>query len=412
MARVLTELVHHLGRAATRGGLADLADGELLRRFADDRDPLAFETLVRRHGPMVLAACGRVLGRGGDAEDAFQATFLTLVRHARSVRAGDSLAGWLYRTARRVGVRASRRRAGRVRRECRAARPEAVAADDVERADWWAALDREVERLPRAYREAFVLCHLEGRPHEAAARELGCPLGTLHSRLARAKERLRASLGAVPVLAAAVVSARLAHATASAAAGLAEGAAGGTVGAILAFSHGVWNPMTLIRTKLAVVALSAAAVVGPASVLTSPPAASATAPQPPSRPADPALEELRRENERLRREVAELRQQLAAARRPAVQLGDGPPADADVLRALPRVAPGVYRDDVVIVKNKLVDQLGPPVRYPIVGAARLRHRHWECAVYYTERGPAAPAHRTDVVYLDQDVLVPEAPGER
>jgi RNA polymerase sigma factor (sigma-70 family) len=226
-------LVHHLGRVATRDGLSQLTDAELLGRFLAARDPLAFEVLVWRHGAMVLGVCGRVLGRGADAEDAFQATFLALVRHARSVRAGVSLAGWLYRVARRVSVRAVRQRAARARRECLAARPEAVTCDAAEWADWRAALDREVGRLPRPYREAFVLCHLDGRAYEEAARELGCPLGTLHSRLARARERLRTRLGGLPSVVGVVVSGRLAGATVSAAVRLAEGSLVATAAAVL-----------------------------------------------------------------------------------------------------------------------------------------------------------------------------------
>ena len=126
MARALSHLVHHVGRIAARDGLAHLADGELLRRFASDRDPLAFEALVWRHGAMVLGVCGRVLGRCGDADDAFQATFLALVRHAYAVRAGESLAGWLYRVARRISLRAARQRVRRSRRS--PAMPRAPAA--------------------------------------------------------------------------------------------------------------------------------------------------------------------------------------------------------------------------------------------------------------------------------------------
>ncbi|HEV3440856.1 MAG TPA: RNA polymerase sigma factor, partial [Gemmata sp.] len=195
MSHLLQTMVHQLGRTVVREGLAKLGDSELLRRFTADSDSLAFEAIIWRHGTMVFDVCRRVLGRRGDAEDAFQATFLSLLRHACSVRSGESLAGWLYRVARRLSVRMSRQRDHRAHRESQAARPEAQIFDDVERTDWRRLLDREIERLPARYRDAFILCHLEGRDHKEAARELGCPLGTLHSRLARAKERLRAQLG-------------------------------------------------------------------------------------------------------------------------------------------------------------------------------------------------------------------------
>jgi len=95
MAHPLQTLVQQLGRAAARNGLSRLADAELLRRFKTDRDPLAFEAIIWRHGMMVLGVCRRVLGQRGDAEDTFQATFLALIRYAPSVRSGESLAGWL-----------------------------------------------------------------------------------------------------------------------------------------------------------------------------------------------------------------------------------------------------------------------------------------------------------------------------
>jgi RNA polymerase sigma factor (sigma-70 family) len=417
VSQVLSELVRHLGRVAVRDGLAPLADGELLRRYAADRDPAAFEALVRRHGAMVLGACARVLGRGGDAEDAFQATFLALVRHARAVRADGSLAGWLYRVARRVSTRASRERVLRARRECRAARAEAVTSDAAEWADWRAALDREVERLPRHYREAFVLCHLDGRAHEDAARELGCPLGTLHSRLARAKERLRARLGSLPVVAGVVVSERLVGATARAAAGLADGSA---VTTAVALSQGVWSPMALFNAKLAVAAVSVVVTVGSGALLLGPPAATATATQTPARPAEPTIDELRRENERLRREVAHLKKLLSVQEKAvALRPDDDPPTDAEILRVMPKAAgaPPGFRDNIVIVKEKLIDRLDPPRELPLVGPARLRHRHWQCTVYYTETEERpgqgrVVTPRVQVVYLDQDMLVRAAEGTK
>jgi len=102
MARALQPVLQHVSRMAARDRPEQPADAELLRRFVVGRDPAAFELLVWRHGPMVHAVCRRAAGR--DADDAFQATFLALVRHARSVRRGESLAGWLHRVARRAAV--------------------------------------------------------------------------------------------------------------------------------------------------------------------------------------------------------------------------------------------------------------------------------------------------------------------
>jgi RNA polymerase sigma factor (sigma-70 family) len=162
-------------------------------------DEAAFELLVWRHGPMVLGACRRVLRHEQDAEDAFQATFLVLARNAGAIGKSASLAGWLYTVAYRVALRARQRRAAR-------GRPAALAAGATVAdarpgpADLAAAredrpqLEAEVARLPEKYRAAFVLCCLESKTTTEAAEVLGCPRGTVLSRLARAREQLRRRL--------------------------------------------------------------------------------------------------------------------------------------------------------------------------------------------------------------------------
>jgi cobalt-zinc-cadmium efflux system membrane fusion protein len=169
-------------------------DAELLERWVAAGEQAAFEALLQRHGPMVLGLCRRVLRHEQDAEDAFQATFLALARKAGSIGRGEALAGWLYRVAQRIALR------GRCRQHERAARHttgvEQVADDagpvdpDLRR-----VLDEEIARLPPLYRDPVVLCYLEGRTQEEAARLLGCPSGTLAWRLAQARARLRARLG-------------------------------------------------------------------------------------------------------------------------------------------------------------------------------------------------------------------------
>ncbi|VTR93324.1 sigma-70 family rna polymerase sigma factor : RNA polymerase sigma factor, sigma-70 family OS=Singulisphaera acidiphila (strain ATCC BAA-1392 / DSM 18658 / VKM B-2454 / MOB10) GN=Sinac_6419 PE=4 SV=1: Sigma70_r2: Sigma70_r4_2 [Gemmata massiliana] len=410
MGHSLPGLVHRLGRVVARDGLAQLTDGELLRRFTADRDALAFEALVWRHGPMVLGTCARVLGRTGDVEDAFQATFLTLVRRARTVRSGEALAGWLHRVARRVSVRLDRDRDRRTTREQHAARPEAVSGGANEWADWRAALDREVERLPEPYRAAFVLCHLEGRAQEDAARELGCPVGTLQSRLARAKERLRARLPAcgvaLPVLGAGTVSARLTTATVTAAVEFAAGSRVAVAPDVLALSQGMWKPMIALKSKVVFLALVVTAVVGAGGGSGGGPA-TVRADPPPARP-DPTIEELKKENTRLRLENFALLQRLLRAEKAL-----DPPTDDEVIKALPKAPPGAARDDIVIVKDKLLERLDPAKQHPNVGQARLRHQHWECSVYFTETVtvpwpiPVQMAKkRVSVVYIDKDVLIP------
>ena len=201
------------------------SDAELLRAFVTSGSEEAFAELVRRHGPMVLATCRRVLSNATDADDAFQATFLVLARKAQSVRRAN-FAGWLYgvavRTAR--GVRLMRDR--RLKREARAARTDVARPPaDPRDADAAALIDAELARLPAHQREALVLCELQGRSRKAAAEELGIAEGTLSSRLAAAKRKLADRLSARGWHALALGPVAVPAALASATAALARGAA-------------------------------------------------------------------------------------------------------------------------------------------------------------------------------------------
>jgi RNA polymerase sigma factor (sigma-70 family) len=170
-------------------------DGELLSRFARDRDEAAFELLVWRHAAMVLGVCRRILRDEQLAEDAFQAAFLVLARKAGSIHGGN-LAGWLFRVARRTALRARKQATARTNRELPlTADPEAGALPSpTEQAELAAVLDEEVARLPERLRLPVVLCYLGGHSTEHAARALGCPRGTVLSRLATARDRLAARL--------------------------------------------------------------------------------------------------------------------------------------------------------------------------------------------------------------------------
>src|SRR5262249_8041124 len=154
----------------------------------------AFAALVGRHGPLVLGVSRRLLWDDRDAEDAFQATFLVLARKARSLRRPESVPAWLHGVARRVALRARRRR-----------RPVASLSRLHEPADWrpdplaavsvrelLVALDEEIARLPEAYRLPLVLCGLEGRSVEEAARTLGWSHGSVKGRLERGRKQLHA----------------------------------------------------------------------------------------------------------------------------------------------------------------------------------------------------------------------------
>lgn len=167
--------------------LADVVgDTELLERFAATRDEAAFELLVWRHGTMVLGVCRRAVRDEQLAEDAFQAVFIVLARKAGSIRGGN-VGGWLFRVARRVAARAARRRPT-IQPIPELSAPTQVVA--VESRELTEILDAEVSRLPDRLRRPVILCYLGGQTTEDAARELGCPRGTVLSRLVTARKRL------------------------------------------------------------------------------------------------------------------------------------------------------------------------------------------------------------------------------
>ncbi len=211
-----------------------LADTPLLRAYEATRGDDAFEQIVRRHGPMVLAACRRVLGNPDDAEDAFQAVFLVLSRKAATIR--GNLAGWLYavslRTARGVRIMRERRRKHETRASLRSEKAVLLETDH----ELAAVIDEEIAGLPEYCRQALVLCELRGLSRKQAATELGIPEGTLSSRLAAAKRKLAVRLSARGLMAPVIPTAVLAPSSVSA--GLVEsavlavrGTAGPVVGA-------------------------------------------------------------------------------------------------------------------------------------------------------------------------------------
>ena len=163
-----------------------LADAELVGRYAEHRDAAAFEVLVWRHGPMVWATARRVLRHQQDIEDVFQATFLALARAAGSLGTRQAVAGWRHRVAVNTSVNLKARRTT-------VALPDVPAPPEPD-GELPGAVDEELERLPARMRVAFVLCCLEGMTSAEAARELGCPVGTVDSRLHAARNRLRERL--------------------------------------------------------------------------------------------------------------------------------------------------------------------------------------------------------------------------
>ncbi|WZO98831.1 sigma-70 family RNA polymerase sigma factor [Isosphaeraceae bacterium EP7] len=267
-------LTRDVGRLAGAGTLAGLTEGEVLHEFARHRDEVAFESLMLRHGPMVLGVCRRWLRDPNDVDDAFQATFLVLARRARSIRPGAALGPWLHGVARRIAARA-RSEADR--------RPHPGPGATAELADprpspgpelrW--ALDDELGRLPEKYRAPLVLCYLEGRTHEEAAAALRWPVGTVRGRLSRGRDALRDRLtrrGIVPdaglgvaltvepaevariLSAMSPVPAALIESTRHAALGAAAGQLAGRLALsarVVTLSEGATKAMTLIPLKAA-----------------------------------------------------------------------------------------------------------------------------------------------------------------
>jgi RNA polymerase sigma factor (sigma-70 family) len=271
-------VVRYLRGLALGQGCAALTDGQLLEHFLGHRDDASFEALLRRHGPMVLGVCRRVLRNEADAADAFQATFLVLVRKAAAIVPRGMVGNWLYgvahNTARKAKAMNSKRRA-REREAGRRPRPEPPPED------WQklqAVLDDELSRLPEKYRAPIVLCELEGKPIKEAARQLGWAQGTLAGRLSRgrnllakrvARHGLTLAGGAVAALAGGSASAGVpgplvdstVHAAAAFAAGQAA-VAGAVPAQVAVLTEGVLKGMLLTKMKIATAVLLVAAALG------------------------------------------------------------------------------------------------------------------------------------------------------
>ena len=306
----LTQWVRDLHQ---RGDTDRLPDVELLRRFVSDGSEDAFSAIVRRHGPLVLSLCQQLLPDAHDAEDAFQATFVVLVRKASSIARGELLANWLYGVAQRVAMRArltASRRRSRETPVAELADPRTPLEPGVR--EIWTALHDEIARLPTKYRLPVVLCYLEGKTHDEAAVALDWPKGTVAGRLARARDLLHRRLvrrglavpaGGIVVLlwagsSPAAVPASLVSACVAAALAF---AAGGPISAsVLHLTEGVLKAMFLTKVKnvmlvgvlgLVLIAVSAGVLAANAldrDPLPEAPVAQAPAPvQPPPAQAEP-----------------------------------------------------------------------------------------------------------------------------
>jgi RNA polymerase sigma factor (sigma-70 family) len=191
----LDNVLHHLRSLAAARQTSELSDPELLERFVTSHDQTAFAAIVERHGPLLLGVCRRILRNEHDAQDACQATFLVLVRKAPTIRKREALGSWLHGVACRTAQKLHgeiRRRAAQDVTDTEVALPDTT--NEITWREGLAVLDEELHRLPATYRSALVLCYLEGRTHDQAARELGCSVGALCGRLVRARESLRRRL--------------------------------------------------------------------------------------------------------------------------------------------------------------------------------------------------------------------------
>jgi RNA polymerase sigma factor (sigma-70 family) len=328
-------VVDYLRQVAAPPDAGGQSDRALVLRFVEERDESAFAALVQRHGPMVLGVCLRVLGDEHDAEDAFQATFLVLARRAGSVRRQESVGSWLYGVAYRTALKA---RTTAARRRAREQQARAMTSADPEATAAWQELrpllDAELDQLPEKYRAPLVLCYLEGKTNEEAARLLGWTKGTVSGRLARARDLLRGRLTRRGLtLTSALLATALAEGTASAAvpmslaistvkaavAGAAPAVTAGLVSAhTAALAEGVSHAMFLGKLKAVVITLATVALLGSGGGLVTYHAlAAGPGDQPTARPASAPTDQdeltrLREENRRLRLELARTKRALAA----------------------------------------------------------------------------------------------------
>ena len=263
-------------RVFAGGGLSGLSEGQLLERFVTRKDDAAFEALVARHGPMVVGVCRKLLRDSNDVDDAFQATFLVLVRKAGSLRRRELLGNWLYGVAFKV---ASRARSVAIKRQTTETSSDAIeslafarSGDEAVGSD--EGLHEELHRLPEKYRAPLVLCYLEGLTHEQAADQLSWPVGTVKGRLSRARDLLRTRLvrrgvtfalagtmlERLPLAARAALPGRLVIPTVQAAAKVAAGQA--AVGVLstqaVALYEGVVHVMTITKIKAALASIALA----------------------------------------------------------------------------------------------------------------------------------------------------------
>ncbi len=194
MSTSTSDFLRHLRTLTARQAIGSLSDQQLLERFRLERSEASFAVLVQRHGPMVLSVCRRVLHNVQDVEDAFQATFLVLAKKAARLRQPPLLGGWLHGVAYHVALRLKAKTQRRAVHEQRAGSPSRETRDDITWRELRAVLDEELQRLKENHRAPLVLCYLEGRTQDEAARLLGWSKSTFRRRLESGRKRLGSQL--------------------------------------------------------------------------------------------------------------------------------------------------------------------------------------------------------------------------
>jgi RNA polymerase sigma factor (sigma-70 family) len=290
----LNQLVRSLRQTVEAYRLDAAPDAELLERFRSHADAAAFEAIVRRHGGRVLSACRQVLAGPADVEDAFQATFLVLLRQAQRIRRRQALGGWLYGVAHRLALRARAAAARRAAAEARMPTRQAEEGPDLSWREACAILHEELDRLPDHYRLPLILCYLEGKSRDEAAQELGWEVGVLRGCLERGRDRLRARLTRRGVALSAGLLAASAHSetaggpSARLIQAAMTAAAGRPSSAVAALLHGTSRAMITgkARSLIAVLVLAGLLAAGAHRLVSSDGATSPPAAPPPAAPAE------------------------------------------------------------------------------------------------------------------------------
>jgi RNA polymerase sigma factor (sigma-70 family) len=266
----------HLRDLLGVGTATGLLDGQLLARFSDTNDAVAFEALVARHGPMVLATCRAVLKSEHDVEDAFQTTFLVLARKAHSIRGGDTLGGWLHRVAYRAAVQASVEAKKRRRKEAEAGAMAPMSSSHPDHEfnhDVRPIVHQEIDRLPESQRLPVVLCDLEGLTYDEAADRLRWTVPTLRCRLAKARQRLKGRLTrrgfSAPALGAVLAAegARAAVPPVLIRSTVLAATEGSASSGVVLLTHTVLSEMVMTKIKLTATAALAAVALASAGVI-------------------------------------------------------------------------------------------------------------------------------------------------